>query len=132
MMGVEVFKAKRKEDVESKTEAETTGAEGHVLEDIDLESKAKENNQLPMQTKDELNEQPVQELKEGCLVESENKVGDDFSSSSNNKNECTKNIENSDNADISDLKNWKKYYWLSMCIILDIYAGAKHLEANFS
>ncbi|KAJ6661334.1 hypothetical protein lerEdw1_014962 [Lerista edwardsae] len=104
MMGVDLFKAKRKEeDVESKTEAGTTGSEGHVLEEVDLECKAKENSQLPVQAKDELDEQHVQELTEICVVESENKVGDCFSSS--NKNQSTKNTENKDNADLSDLKH---------------------------
>ncbi|XP_066479804.1 RNA cytosine C(5)-methyltransferase NSUN2 isoform X2 [Tiliqua scincoides] len=103
MMGVEVFKAKRKEDVESKTEEGTTGTEGDVLEEMDLECKAKENNPLPMQTKDELNEQPVQELVEIGVIESENKVGDVFFA--DNKNDTTKNIENKDSAELSDLKH---------------------------
>ncbi|XP_060134047.1 RNA cytosine C(5)-methyltransferase NSUN2 isoform X2 [Zootoca vivipara] len=100
MMGVEVFKAKRKEeDVEHKTEEEDAEGKtaidtaGQVLEEMDLGCKAKENSQLPEQIKDELNGQPAMEPIEAKVVESP---------SSSVKNESTKNIESKDNVDLSD------------------------------
>ncbi|CAI5780286.1 RNA cytosine C(5)-methyltransferase NSUN2 [Podarcis lilfordi] len=100
MMGVEVFKAKRKEeDVERKTEEEDAEGKtaidtaGQVVEEMDLGCKAKEHSQLPEQIKDELNGQPAMEPIEAKLVES---------LSSSVKNESTKNIESKDNVDLSD------------------------------
>uniref|UniRef100_A0A670J555 tRNA (cytosine(34)-C(5))-methyltransferase n=1 Tax=Podarcis muralis TaxID=64176 RepID=A0A670J555_PODMU len=78
MMGVEVFKAKRKEE---------------DVEQMDLGCKAKEHSQLPEQIKDELNGQLAMEPIEAKLVES---------LSSSVKNESTKNIESKDNIDLSD------------------------------
>ncbi|XP_053253223.1 RNA cytosine C(5)-methyltransferase NSUN2 [Podarcis raffonei] len=100
MMGVEVFKAKRKEeDVERKTEEKDAEGKtaidtaGQVLEEMDLGCKAKEHSQLPEQIKDELNGQPAMEPIEAKLVES---------LSSSVKIESTKNIESKDNVDLSD------------------------------
>ncbi|XP_033010199.1 RNA cytosine C(5)-methyltransferase NSUN2 [Lacerta agilis] len=100
MMGVEVFKAKRKEeDVEHKTEEEDAEGKtaidtaGQVLEEMDLGCKAKESSQLPEQIKDELNGQPAMEPIEAKVVES---------LSPSVKNESTKNIESKDNVDLSD------------------------------
>uniref|UniRef100_A0A670J739 tRNA (cytosine(34)-C(5))-methyltransferase n=1 Tax=Podarcis muralis TaxID=64176 RepID=A0A670J739_PODMU len=100
MMGVEVFKAKRKEeDVERKTEEKDAEGKtaidtaGQVLEEMDLGCKAKEHSQLPEQIKDELNGQLAMEPIEAKLVES---------LSSSVKNESTKNIESKDNIDLSD------------------------------
>ncbi|XP_062986267.1 RNA cytosine C(5)-methyltransferase NSUN2 [Elgaria multicarinata webbii] len=94
MMGVEVFKAKRKEEsVEDKTEAGTTE---QVLEEMDLECEAKENNELPAQIEDELNEQSVKELMETSVIEN---------SSSSDKNESTKNTEIKNNVDLGDIKD---------------------------
>ncbi|XP_053099620.1 RNA cytosine C(5)-methyltransferase NSUN2 [Hemicordylus capensis] len=100
MMGVEVFKAKRKDEVlENKTEEGAMGTEGQVLEEIDLECEAKKNHQLSVQMGDELNGQVVQEPMEISVVEAENKAGGGLPST--NKSESTKNIESRDNAECS-------------------------------
>ncbi|KAJ7338362.1 hypothetical protein JRQ81_011419 [Phrynocephalus forsythii] len=85
MMGVEVFKAKRKEEnLEDKTETVSSATAGQVQEEIDLECEAKKNNQLPMQREDELNGQPAKEFMETS-------IGENLSSS--DKIEKTKNAQ---------------------------------------
>uniref|UniRef100_A0A6J0TW73 tRNA (cytosine(34)-C(5))-methyltransferase n=3 Tax=Pogona vitticeps TaxID=103695 RepID=A0A6J0TW73_9SAUR len=93
MMGVEVFKAKRKEgNLENKTETESSATAEQAEEEMDLGCEAKENSELPMQREDELNGQTVKE----CM---ETSIGENLSSS--NKNENTKNAETKDRVDLS-------------------------------
>lgn len=90
-MGVEVFKAKRKEEnLENKAEAVSSATAGQAQEDMELECEAKENNQLPIEKEDEPNGQPVKEFMETS-------IGENLSSS--NKNEHTKNTETKDLSD---------------------------------
>ncbi|KAH0618043.1 hypothetical protein JD844_016993 [Phrynosoma platyrhinos] len=92
MMGVEVFKAKRKEEnTEGKTEIGSIDTADQIPEEMKLECEAKENN--PVHTEDELNGQPVKEIMESSIAQS---------LSSCNKNESTKNTDVKDNGDIGD------------------------------
>ncbi|XP_054840743.1 RNA cytosine C(5)-methyltransferase NSUN2 [Eublepharis macularius] len=96
MMGVEMFKAKRKE-VEDKTEAGTTG---QGVED--LRSETKENSQLLEQTEEELNGQPAQEFIKTSAAEVKNDTGDYLSS--DDKSESTQNKKSQDSANPSDIQ----------------------------
>lgn len=84
MMGLEVFKAKRKEEnVEGQLEAASIDASGQVLEEMELECKTKNTNQLPTIIEDELNGQHEKILLEASTVEN---------LSSTDKDENTKNM----------------------------------------
>ncbi|XP_042319859.1 RNA cytosine C(5)-methyltransferase NSUN2 isoform X1 [Sceloporus undulatus] len=90
MMGVEVFKAKRKEEnTEGKTETGSIDTAEQIPEEMNLECEAK----LPVQAEDELNAQPVKELMESSIAQN---------LSSSNKNESTKNTDVKDKGDIGD------------------------------
>lgn len=103
-MGVETFKAKRKEqNAEGKKEAGTPSIAAQEVEDMVLDCEAKENHQLPAQMEDELNGQPVPKRMETSGVNSENKAGADLSSGDINMS--SRNIDSKDNSDLSDIKD---------------------------
>ncbi|XP_034267691.1 RNA cytosine C(5)-methyltransferase NSUN2 [Pantherophis guttatus] len=84
MMGLEVFKAKRKEEnLEGQLEAASIDTSGQVLEEMELECKTKNTNQLPTIIEDELNGQHEKILLEASTVEN---------LSSTDKDENTKNM----------------------------------------
>uniref|UniRef100_A0A8D0CB46 tRNA (cytosine(34)-C(5))-methyltransferase n=1 Tax=Salvator merianae TaxID=96440 RepID=A0A8D0CB46_SALMN len=66
MMGVEVFKAKRKNVLEGETEAETAG---QVMDKTDVECKIKEDNQVSVQIDDESNGQTIEGTSETRAIE---------------------------------------------------------------
>nr|XP_032650992.1 RNA cytosine C(5)-methyltransferase NSUN2 isoform X2 [Chelonoidis abingdonii] len=92
MMGVEVFKAKRKEEnFESKTEEGDQDSTKHMEEEMD-----KEHNELAAKMEAEVDEEPIHELMESSVIEPENKMEDAQPSS--------ENAENRDVADLSSVK----------------------------
>nr|XP_056718249.1 RNA cytosine C(5)-methyltransferase NSUN2 [Euleptes europaea] len=93
MMGVEVFKAKRKEDVEGKTEA---GATKPVVEDLGCETKKS------AEMEEELNGQPAQVLIKTKASESEDNVENHLFS--DDKSESTQNMKSQDCANLSDIE----------------------------
>uniref|UniRef100_A0A8D0L653 tRNA (cytosine(34)-C(5))-methyltransferase n=1 Tax=Sphenodon punctatus TaxID=8508 RepID=A0A8D0L653_SPHPU len=101
MMGVEVFKAKRKEEnSESKSEGRIQNNAGQVdEEEMDKECKAMEQNE----SSTEMDEEPVQELVEGSVPETENKISDVESSGENAKSH--ENVQSRDVANFSNTKN---------------------------
>ncbi|XP_060109712.1 RNA cytosine C(5)-methyltransferase NSUN2 [Heteronotia binoei] len=92
MMGVEVFRAKRKEDGEGKAEVGTTEQEVE-----DLEGETKESAQM----EEHLNGQPAQEFSKPMTAELENDVGGHLSSSDGS--ESIQNMKK-DNANLSDIQ----------------------------
>ncbi|CAM5091743.1 unnamed protein product [Eretmochelys imbricata] len=92
MMGVEVFKAKRKEeDFESKTEEGDQDNTKHMEEEMDIE-----HNELATKMEAEVDEKPIHELMESSVIEPENKMENVQPSS-----------ENAENRDITDLSSVK-------------------------
>ncbi|XP_015282566.1 PREDICTED: tRNA (cytosine(34)-C(5))-methyltransferase [Gekko japonicus] len=95
MMGVEVFRAKRKEDGEGK--AEVVGAtEQEAEEDLGCETKGS------AQMEEQLNGQPAQESIKPTEAELENNAGGHLSSS--DRSETTQNLESQDSANLSDIQ----------------------------
>uniref|UniRef100_A0A8C3SYD8 tRNA (cytosine(34)-C(5))-methyltransferase n=1 Tax=Chelydra serpentina TaxID=8475 RepID=A0A8C3SYD8_CHESE len=92
MMGVEVFKAKRKEeDFESKTEEGDQDNTKHMEEEMDME-----HNELATKMEAEVDEEPIHELMESSVIEPENKM--------ENVQPSSENAENRDIADLSSVK----------------------------
>ncbi|KAM9166575.1 RNA cytosine C(5)-methyltransferase NSUN2 isoform 1-T1 [Pangshura tecta] len=92
MMGVEVFKAKRKEEnFESKTEEGDQDSTKHMEEEMDME-----HNELAKKMETEVDEEPVRELMESSVIEPENKM--------ENVQPFSENAENRDIADLSSVK----------------------------
>ncbi|CAM5111084.1 unnamed protein product [Natator depressus] len=92
MMGVEVFKAKRKEeDFESKTEEGDQDNTKHMEEEMDIE-----HNELATKMEAEVDEEPIHELMESSVTEPENKM--------ENVQPSSENAENRDIADLSGVK----------------------------
>ncbi|XP_044860935.1 RNA cytosine C(5)-methyltransferase NSUN2 isoform X3 [Mauremys mutica] len=92
MMGVEVFKAKRKEEnFESKTEEGDQDSTKHMEEEMDME-----HNELATKMEAEVDEEPIHELMESSVIELENKM--------ENVQPSTENAENRDIADLSSVK----------------------------
>ncbi|CAM4513797.1 RNA cytosine C(5)-methyltransferase NSUN2 isoform X1 [Caretta caretta] len=92
MMGVEVFKAKRKEeDFESKTEEGDQDNTKNMEEEMDIE-----HNELATKMEAEVDEEPIHELMESSVIEPENKMENVQPSS-----------ENAENRDITDLSSVK-------------------------
>ncbi|XP_037749290.1 RNA cytosine C(5)-methyltransferase NSUN2 [Chelonia mydas] len=93
MMGVEVFKAKRKEeDFESKTEEGDQDNTKHMEEEMDIE-----HNELATKMEAEVDEEPIHELMESSVTEPENKM--------ENVQPSGENAENRDIADLSSVKS---------------------------
>ncbi|EMP28679.1 tRNA (cytosine(34)-C(5))-methyltransferase [Chelonia mydas] len=93
MMGVEVFKAKRKEeDFESKTEEGDQDNAKHMEEEMDIE-----HNELATKMEAEVDEEPIHELMESSVIEPENKM--------ENVQPSSENAENRDIADLSSVKS---------------------------
>ncbi|KAF7240469.1 tRNA (cytosine(34)-C(5))-methyltransferase [Varanus komodoensis] len=91
MMGVEVFKAKRKEEnAEGGTEADTAA---EIPVEMDSECDTKENHQLPAQSEEELNGHSMKELAETSVAED---------GPSSDVTECTKIAELKDNVELKD------------------------------
>ncbi|ETE62867.1 tRNA (cytosine(34)-C(5))-methyltransferase [Ophiophagus hannah] len=96
MMGLEVFKAKRKEEnLEGQLEAASLHTSGQVLEEMEFECKTKNINQLPTIIEDELNGQH-EKILETSTVEN---------LSSTDKDENTKNMQSKSNVDIMEKKD---------------------------
>ncbi|XP_065440259.1 RNA cytosine C(5)-methyltransferase NSUN2 isoform X7 [Chrysemys picta bellii] len=92
MMGVEVFKAKRREEnFESKTEEGDQDSTKHMEEEMDME-----HNELATKMEAEVDEEPIHELMESSVIEPENKMG--------NVQPSSENAENRDIADLSSVK----------------------------
>ncbi|CAM2106055.1 unnamed protein product [Caretta caretta] len=92
MMGVEVFKAKRKEeDFESKAEEGDQDNTKNMEEEMDIE-----HNELATKMEAEVDEEPIHELMESSVIEPENKMENVQPSS-----------ENAENRDITDLSSVK-------------------------
>uniref|UniRef100_A0A2D4NQB5 Uncharacterized protein n=1 Tax=Micrurus surinamensis TaxID=129470 RepID=A0A2D4NQB5_MICSU len=96
MMGLEVFKAKRKEEnLEGQLEAGSLDTSGQVLEEMEFECKTKNINQLPTIIEDELNGQH-EKILEASTVEN---------LSSTDKDENTKNMQSKSGVDIMGKKD---------------------------
>ncbi|XP_039378498.1 RNA cytosine C(5)-methyltransferase NSUN2 isoform X2 [Mauremys reevesii] len=92
MMGVEVFKAKRKEEnFGSKTEEGDQDSTKHMEEEMDME-----HNELATKMEAEVDEEPIHELMESSVIEPENKM--------ENVQPSSENAENRDIADLSSVK----------------------------
>uniref|UniRef100_A0A8C4VK31 tRNA (cytosine(34)-C(5))-methyltransferase n=2 Tax=Gopherus evgoodei TaxID=1825980 RepID=A0A8C4VK31_9SAUR len=92
MMGVEVFKAKRKEEnFESKTEEGDQDSTKHMEEEMDME-----HNELAAKMEAEVDEEPIHEFMESSVIEPENKM--------ENVQPSSENAENRDIADLSSVK----------------------------
>ncbi|XP_038249222.1 RNA cytosine C(5)-methyltransferase NSUN2 [Dermochelys coriacea] len=92
MMGVEVFKAKRKEeDFESKTEEGDQDNTKHMEEEMVIE-----HNELATKIEAEVDEESIHELMESSVLEPENKM--------ENVQPSSENAENRDIADLSSVK----------------------------
>ncbi|KAL7984624.1 hypothetical protein Chor_003194 [Crotalus horridus] len=97
MMGLEVFKAKRKEEnLEGQLETASTDSSGQVLEELEFGCKTKNISQLPTIIEDELNGQHEKMLTEASIVEN---------LSSTDKDENTKNMQSKSNVDIMGKKD---------------------------
>lgn len=97
MMGLEVFKAKRKEEnLEDQLETASTDTSGQVLEELEFECKTKNINQLSTIIEDELNGQHEKMLMEASIVEN---------LSSTDKDENTQNMQSKSNVDIMEKKD---------------------------
>ncbi|XP_067385733.1 RNA cytosine C(5)-methyltransferase NSUN2 [Emydura macquarii macquarii] len=97
MMGVEVFKAKRKEeDFENKTEEGDQDNTEPMEEEMAMECKAKEHDALATEMEAEPDEEPIHEFMKSSAVKPENKIKSVLPSS-----------ENTENRDIVDLRNVK-------------------------
>uniref|UniRef100_A0A8C5RFU8 tRNA (cytosine(34)-C(5))-methyltransferase n=1 Tax=Laticauda laticaudata TaxID=8630 RepID=A0A8C5RFU8_LATLA len=97
MMGLEVFKAKRKEEnSEGQLEAASfLDNSGQALEEVEFECKTKNINQLPTIIKDELNGQHEKILEAGTVE----------NLSSTDKDEKSKNMQSKSNVDIMEKKD---------------------------
>ncbi|KAG8133131.1 hypothetical protein E2320_010946 [Naja naja] len=96
MMGLEVFRAKRKEEnLEGQLEAASLHTSGQVPEEMEFECKTKNINQLPTIVEDELNGQH-EKILEASTVEN---------LSSTDKDENTKNMQSKSNVDIMEKKD---------------------------
>ncbi|XP_050794121.1 RNA cytosine C(5)-methyltransferase NSUN2 isoform X2 [Gopherus flavomarginatus] len=92
MMGVEVFKAKRKEEnFGSKTEEGDQDSTKHMEEEMDME-----HNELAAKMEAEVDEEPIHEFMESSVIEPENKM--------ENVQPSSENTENRDIADLSSVK----------------------------
>lgn len=93
MMGVEVFRAKRKDDGKGKTDVGTTEQE---VERLGCETKE------PAQTEEQQNGQPAQGFIKPIAAELENNVGGHLPSS--DQSESTQNMKSQESATLSDIQ----------------------------
>nr|XP_014431094.1 tRNA (cytosine(34)-C(5))-methyltransferase [Pelodiscus sinensis] len=97
MMGVEVFKAKRKEeDFDSKMEEGDQDNTKQMEEEMDMEHRAEDHNELATTMEAEVDEEPIHELVKSSVLEPETTMESSRPSS-----------ENAENRDITDLSSVK-------------------------